>query len=452
MSRNLGLRSIPIAATPVNGTDEVLIATVSGIPTAGTFRLKFQGFITATIAFDATAAVVQAALVALASIGAGGVVVTGSAGGPWTLTFAGNLGKLAITDLITITDNLLTGGTTPTVGIAESVPGVSATQRGAAKGTTLIDTANGLYYQNTGTALAPVWDKANSPMADAGDPGDNVLRVAADVVSAQTVTIGDDIYEVEIVNTDTTDDAQGDDFVPVTNPLVVADYTTNYPNSPATVGLLLRIENEIMKVTAVDGADVTLTRGVSGTTIATHADATDLYEGDGVTAGNIPVGLVATLTPTAFTAALTPDINAFGTELITAQNPNVNSVYIFTADAVGGDPFGSAAVIACTETLAGANNQWAVAAIESGRAAGTRLASLQIHTVNATEVALGEHRMTFPFDITAFITQAYTSAGVPKNALTDQVVVENDNQIVWDGTGALNPADGDTLHVLAWGN
>ena len=450
-----GNRLIPITSAPVSGTNEQQIATVNGGPSGGTFRLFFEGFATAVIAYNATAAVVQAALEAISSIGSGGVIVTGSAGGPWTIEFALQRGKSAIDSLITSTDNLLTGGTAPTVTIAQSVPGVDATQRNSVKGTTLVDLTNGLLYQNTSDiAGAPTWDKANSPLSDAGDPGDNVLRVAADVISAETVTIGDDIYEVEIVNTDTTDDAQGGDFVPVTNPLPVADFVTNYPNTTVAVGLLLRLENEIMKISAVDGNDVTFERGVSGTTIATHADAVDVYEGDGVVAGNIPVGLVATLTPVVFIAALVADINAFGTELITAQVPSVtNSMYIYTSVTAGdGVPFGSAEVIATTETLTGVDNVWAVAAVESGRAAGTRLASMQIHTVTATEVALGEHRMTFPFAIVAFVTQAYTGAGVPKNALTDQIVVENTNQIVWDGTGALNPAAGDTLHVIAWGN
>ena len=452
--RNLGIRSIPVTGTPVNGTNEVLIATVNGGPGGGTFRLKFQGFVTGTIAYDATAATVQAALVALNSIGAGNCVVTGGAGGPWTLTFGGDLGKLAITSLITLADNLLTGGAAPDVTIAESVPGVTATQRGSDTGTTLLDVTNGVLYQNTGTPLVPVWDKANSPLSDVGEPADNNLRVDANVASTETVTIGDDVYEVEIVNTDTTDDAQGGDFVPVTNPLPVADFVTNYPNTTVAVGLLLRLENEIIKISAVDGNDVTFERGVSGTTIATHADAVDVYEGDGVVAGNIPVGLVATLTPLAFIAALVDDINTYGTELVTAMVPAVtNSMYVYTSLTRGdGVPVGSAATIATTETLGGANNEWAVAAMEAGRVAGTREASLQIHEVNATEVALGEHRITFPFTITAFITQAYTSAGVPKNNLTDQIVIENDNQIVWDGTGATNPADGDKLHVLAWGN
>lgn len=449
----LGIRSIPITGAPVNGTNEQQTITLSGTPTGGTYKLKFKGLITSvTIAYDATAAVVQAALEGIGSIGSGGCTVTGNAEGPYTVEFTGNLGKLAISDLLVLSSNALTGGTDPSVVLAESVEGVTATQRGSVLGTTLIDLANGKFYQNIGTSLAPIWNKANSPLSDLGLVPDNSLRVDADVVEDQTVTIGDDIYEVEIVNTDTTDDTQGDDFVPVTNPLVVADFVTNYPNTTVAVGLLIGIQNEIMLMTSVDGDDVTFARGVSGTTIATHADAENVLEGDGVTAGNIAVGLVATLTPTAFTAALTDDINNRGTENVTAQNDNVNEVYVFGSDEPGGDAAASTSVLATTETLAGANNEWATATLTGGRAEGQRSGSMFIHTVDAVEVALGEHRITFPFDILTFITQAYTSAGVPKNNLTDQIVIENGNQLVWDGTGAINPAAGDTLHGLVWGN
>lgn len=449
-----GIRLIPIVGAPVAGTDEQQTVTITGVPTGGTFALKFEGFISANIAFDAIAAVVQAALEALSSVGSGGVIVAGGAGGPYTVTFTLQRGKIPVESLLALANNLLTGGAAPSVTIVEAVPGVEATQRSSKKGTTLIDLTNAILYQNTSDVPnAPVWDKANAPLSDAGEPGDNVLRVAADVISAETVTINGDIYEVEIVNTDTTDDTQGGDFVPVTNPLVVADYTTNYANSPATVGLLLRIGTEIMCISAVDGADVTLVRGVSGTTIATHADAADMYKGDGVVGDNIAVGLVATLTPVVFIAALVADINNRGTVNITALVPSVtNSMFIYTSVSPGdGVPFGSAESIPTTETLSGVNNVWSVAAVEFGRAAGTREAGFQIHEVTAAEVAVGEHRMIFPFTIGTWLHQVYDSTGLIKADLTSLVTIENDNQIVIDDTGAKVPAAGDFIHVIAWG-
>lgn len=69
----------------VAGVDEVQTVTVSSGVTGGTFTLSFQGVETAAIAYNASAATVEAALEALATIG--GVTVAGAAGGPWTVTF-----------------------------------------------------------------------------------------------------------------------------------------------------------------------------------------------------------------------------------------------------------------------------------------------------------------------------------------------------------------------------
>lgn len=65
----------------------VQTATITG--GAGTFTLTYNGATTTSIAYNATAATVQTALTALSTIGANGVTVTGSAGGPYTVTFAG---------------------------------------------------------------------------------------------------------------------------------------------------------------------------------------------------------------------------------------------------------------------------------------------------------------------------------------------------------------------------
>ena len=55
--------------------------------TGGTFRLAFEGYVTAPLASSATAAQVESALEALNSVD--NVTVTGNAGGPWTVTFGG---------------------------------------------------------------------------------------------------------------------------------------------------------------------------------------------------------------------------------------------------------------------------------------------------------------------------------------------------------------------------
>jgi len=80
--------------------------------------------------------------------------------GTLTITFAGNLAKLAV-PVITVEENALEG-TDPTVAVAETTPGVTADFRGASKGALVTDTTNGILYINTGTALSPTWTKVGT--------------------------------------------------------------------------------------------------------------------------------------------------------------------------------------------------------------------------------------------------------------------------------------------------
>lgn|SRR5574341_135665 len=108
-----------------HGTNEVQTATITGTPTGGTFRLSFGSVETANIAYNAAAATVQSALEALSTIGTGNVTVSGSAGGPYTITFVNSQGGKDVAMLV-LANNSLTGGTTPSVSIVETTPGVTA--------------------------------------------------------------------------------------------------------------------------------------------------------------------------------------------------------------------------------------------------------------------------------------------------------------------------------------
>jgi hypothetical protein len=102
--------------------NEVQTVTITGVPTGGSFTLTFDGATTAAIAFDAAASLVQTRLEALSSIDVGDVVVTGSAGGPYTVTFGGGLDEQNV-PAMTKDAALLTGGTAPNVTIATPTPG-----------------------------------------------------------------------------------------------------------------------------------------------------------------------------------------------------------------------------------------------------------------------------------------------------------------------------------------
>lgn len=153
-----------VAGAPSAGTDEVQTLTFGGTPTGGTFKLRFRGVTTAAIEWSATnntlVANIDAALGALASIGSASNVTTAvgtmTAGiGTITVTFVGALAKKAV-PIISVAENAMTG-TSPTLEVAETTPGVSATARGAPKGALLINTTAGTLFTNTGTPDEPTW-------------------------------------------------------------------------------------------------------------------------------------------------------------------------------------------------------------------------------------------------------------------------------------------------------
>lgn len=67
------------------------VVALTSNPSGGTFTLTFDGQTTGTIAYNASASTIDTALEGLSNIGSGDLTVTGSAGGPWTIDFAGSL-------------------------------------------------------------------------------------------------------------------------------------------------------------------------------------------------------------------------------------------------------------------------------------------------------------------------------------------------------------------------
>jgi hypothetical protein len=110
---------------PYNVTDEVQTVTEGGSGLTS-FTLTYSGQTTGSLDDQATAAEVQAALEALSNIAVGDVTVTGSAGGPYTVTFGGTLADTNVAQM-TATP---TGGTgtvtiaTATAGGAEGTGGL----------------------------------------------------------------------------------------------------------------------------------------------------------------------------------------------------------------------------------------------------------------------------------------------------------------------------------------
>lgn len=82
--------------TATDPVDEQQTVTLTGGPDGGTFTLTYSGQTTSAIVYNATANLVKVQLEALSTIDVGEVAVTGSDGGPWTVTFQNDLGSADI--------------------------------------------------------------------------------------------------------------------------------------------------------------------------------------------------------------------------------------------------------------------------------------------------------------------------------------------------------------------
>jgi len=152
------------ATTPVNGTNEVQQLTFDAAITGGTFKLQFGSYVTGSITWTATdsnllASIAQRLQGSLA-IGSGGLnVVAGSlSGGHGTVNITFNGPKTAKLDVaqISVNTNALTG-TTHTLTVSTTTPGVTADGRLAKTGAMDVALDTRALYVNTGTAPNPVW-------------------------------------------------------------------------------------------------------------------------------------------------------------------------------------------------------------------------------------------------------------------------------------------------------
>lgn len=92
----LGGRVVGVSVTQASAvnTNEVQTVTIDNItPSGGTFTLSYGGQTTSALAYNASAAAVQAALIALSSVGPTDVAVTGTTLGTWVVTFQNSLGN-----------------------------------------------------------------------------------------------------------------------------------------------------------------------------------------------------------------------------------------------------------------------------------------------------------------------------------------------------------------------
>lgn len=106
------------------GTNEQQLLAFSTVPDSGSYDLDFGGQITASLAFNANAAAVQAALEALSNIGVGNVSVSGDYTLGFTVVFQSALAEAPQVQIVENANTLLTGATPVTITETTPTPGV----------------------------------------------------------------------------------------------------------------------------------------------------------------------------------------------------------------------------------------------------------------------------------------------------------------------------------------
>lgn len=212
--------NVTVVETQVGGGGVNEIQTI-GIPasiTSGTFTMTYNGQTTGTIAWNASASTVEAALVALTNIGVNDVDVTGGPGPSaiWICEFKGNL---AGTELVLMGGNgaLLAGGHDVTV--VETTPGIAVVNEiqtlqlpiGSNGGTYTISLDG-----DPGTALA--WN-ANAAAIKADLEGNIAAIDTVAVADGPPITIefqgGQAGSDIPLMTCDTTSLTGGDPIVAV---------------------------------------------------------------------------------------------------------------------------------------------------------------------------------------------------------------------------------------------
>lgn len=193
---------------------------------------------------------------------------------------------------------------------------------------------------------------------------------------------------------------------------------------------------------AKSGTDKCILTAIIGGTLGnayTLAEAATNVARDAATFGTEQAGV----DPTAANVcdALLAAINASATNRVEAKKISNNELVVISKDV-------RAVTLACSETLTGANNAWAAAAMYGGESNGLRKTRFDSRVPNATEVALGNLHYYLPFTPTLVFVRVHATAtpGVAKD--WDGAVTIDGGHVTIDNSGSTDWAATDTVEVI----
>ena len=252
------------------------------------------------------------------------------------------------------------------------------------------------------------------------------LTIAEPVTSGDTMTIGDVVYTFVPKNTagDAGEIDLGDSEADTKLNIVAAIKGGTASPTWQDGGANANVANPwVTCPAAFTGDTLVLTAIVGGTkgnlvpTTETLTHISNIF--DAATLGTTRAGVDATAAE--FTTALLAAINASAVEAVHALRLSANAILVY-ADSIG------AVALGTTETLGGANNVWGAATLTRGAAvpAAVKKSTSGAIVPDAAEVGAGLIAIPVAFDPTAVQVQVYVTSGGAVKA--------------WGGTVAITPA------------
>lgn len=314
----------------------------------------------------------------------------------------------------------------------------------------------------------------------------NVLRMAAAAAPLETVTIGGDVYQVNVgsgvvagrisvdvsaggaksvgtLTSDATAPSDGD-TVTIDGKVYTFKTTLTPTEGQVLIGASAAIALDNLKLAinrtapdTNDGVKYKIAAAHSTVSATTNTDTTQVVQAliTGV-AGDLlattesgshtewgAATLASGADPTAeqFIDAMVLAIAASNTQGIAAAKISATELLIYSVVA-------RSIALACTETLAGTNNSWSAAAMYGGAAAAIKKQQAFSRVPTAAEVVHGNMHFMCTFTPTKVFTEVVvTSSGVPKVWLGGVTITGN--RVTLDNAGATDWAATDTVRVLA---
>lgn len=263
------------------------------------------------------------------------------------------------------------------------------------------------------------------------DKATSTLTASGNASTTEIVTIGTTVYQIIATPAAAYDVQLGASAADTLANLAAAIMANGTPGTEYFAGTLAHPD---VIVTAFDATTIDVEAKVAGTaanTIDTTTTVSDFaWTGTDLAGGVDP-------TAAEFTTAFTAAVNSYGGP-VDAFRANANAV-IVTDD--------QGRTLGTTETLAGSNNVWGAATLLGGTT-GSGVETVVVSRVaNATEDALELMVFTFSFAPSAASVQVRTTAGVAK--AWDGAVTISGNNVVLTSSGSTDIDATDVVTVTA---